>query len=132
MKKESPSMDAWLREAKASPEAASCGMFLAHNGVVRRTAKAQVRFGAEGAAPVCGMRFGYDADKAAAAVEEAKALAGIHYVRVWLNEGELELGDDIMFVLIGGDIRPHVVDALQFLVGKLKNECVSEIEISEG
>jgi len=33
-----------------------------------------------------------------------------------------------MYVLIGGDIRPHVVDALQFLVGKIKTECVTEIE----
>nr|WP_320415657.1 hypothetical protein [Candidatus Contubernalis alkalaceticus] len=35
---------------------------------------------------------------------------------------------DIIYVLIGGDIRPHVVDALQFLVGKIKTECVTEIE----
>ncbi len=131
MKKESPSMDLWLREAKASPEAANCGMFLLHNGVVRRTAKAEVRFGAQDAAPVRGMRFGYDGEKAAAAVEEARAMEGIYYVRVWLNEGELTLGDDIMYVLIGGDIRPHVVDALQTLVGKLKNECVTEEEIPE-
>ncbi len=129
MKKESPSMDLWLREAKASPEAARCGMFLTHNGVVRETAKAKVRFGAEGTAPVRGMRFGYDAEKAAAAVEKTRAMEGIYYVRVWLNEGELEVGDDIMFVLIGGDIRPRVVDALQFLVGTLKNECVTEVEI---
>ena len=38
--------------------------------------------------------------------------------------------DDIMLVLVGGDIRPHVIDALQFLVGKLKTECVSEKEIN--
>ena len=132
MKRHSPSMDAWLREAKASPEAANCGMFLAHNGVVRQTARAKVRSGVQDAAPVRGMRFGYDAEKAAAAIEETKALAGIHYVRVWLNEGELELGDDIMFVLVGGDIRPHVINALQFLVDRLKKECVSEIEISGG
>ena len=56
-------------------------------------------------------------------------MPGIGYVRVWLNEGELQVGDDIMLVLIGGDIRPHVVDALQFLVGRLKNECVRETEI---
>ena len=31
-------------------------------------------------------------------------------------------------LLIGGDIRPHVVDALQSLVGTIKNECVSEVE----
>ena len=33
-----------------------------------------------------------------------------------------------MRVLIGGDIRPHVVDALQSLVGRLKSECVTEQE----
>ena len=58
-------------------------------------------------------------------------MPGIYHVRVWLNEGELRLGDDIMLVLIGGDIRPHVVDALQYLVGRIKNECVQEREISE-
>ncbi|MCD7767257.1 MAG: molybdopterin biosynthesis protein, partial [Oscillospiraceae bacterium] len=52
------------------------------------------------------------------------------YIRIWVNEGTLAVGDDIMYVLIGGDIRPHVVDALQFLVGKLKNECVVERELT--
>jgi hypothetical protein len=33
-----------------------------------------------------------------------------------------------MYVLSGGDIRPHVIDALQFLVAKIKNECDKEIE----
>ena len=37
--------------------------------------------------------------------------------------------DDIMYVLIGGDIRPRVVDALNCLVGKIKSECVVEKEI---
>ena len=45
-----------------------------------------------------------------------------------MQSGELTVGDDIMLVLIGGDIRPHVVDALQSLVGTIKNECVSEVE----
>lgn len=131
MKKESPSMDAWLKEAKAAPGAAGCGMYLVHNGTVRETARAQVRQGAPDTSPVTGMRFGYDAQKAARAIEAARQLPGISYVRVWLNEGELTLGDDIMFVLIGGDIRPHVVDALQSLVGTLKNECVTEQELYE-
>ena len=55
-------------------------------------------------------------------------MSGIGYVRAWLNEGELSVGDDIMLVLIGGDIRPRVIDALQALVGTLNNECVTEIE----
>ena len=130
MKQETPSVDVWLKEAKAAPEAALCGMYLVHNGTVRQTARALVRQGVEGTAPVKGMRFGYDREKLAQAIREAKALPGIYHVRVWLNEGELALGDDIMLVLLGGDIRPHVVDALQFLVGKIKSECVTEQEIS--
>ena len=35
-----------------------------------------------------------------------------------------------MYVLVGGDIRPHAVDALQFLVGRLKSECVRERELN--
>ena len=130
MSKAVPSVDAWLREAKADPSAASCGMYLVHNGTVRQTARARVRQGDENAAPVRGMLFSYDREKLEAAVAEARSLPGIFYVRVWLNEGELGLGDDIMLVLLGGDIRPHVVDALQQLVGRIKNECVLEQELS--
>ena len=125
-----PSADRWLREAKAAAAAADCGMFLLHNGVVRRSAKARVRAGDADAPDVRGMRFSYDREKAAAAIREAEAMEGIRIVRVWLNEGELAVGDDIMYVLVGGDIRPHVIDALQTLVGRLKNECVTEEELT--
>ena len=129
MKKESPSMDQWLKEAKQDPSAADCGMFLVHNGTVRQTAKAKVRQGKQDADAVTGMIFRYDADRVDRAVEAARQMDGICYVRVWLNEGELSVGDDIMYVLVGGDIRPHVIDALQALVGTIKNECVVEQEI---
>lgn len=125
--KKAPSMDAWLREAKEDISAPECGMYLFHNGVVRITAKAAARDGAD-APNVSGMSFSYDRDKVTSAKERALRMTGIKYVRVWLNEGELEVGDDIMLVLIGGDIRPNVVDALQSLVGELKNECVTEKE----
>lgn len=124
-------MDEWLREAKAEPAASQSGMFLFHNGVVRETAKAKVRLGEEGTEPVRGMDFSYDKEKVDAAIAETEKLEGIFHVRAWLNEGRLEVGDDIMFVLIGGDIRPRVIDALQFLVQKIKTECVTEVELSE-
>ncbi|MBQ7778156.1 MAG: molybdopterin biosynthesis protein [Oscillibacter sp.] len=128
--KEVPSMDAWLKEAKRHPSAEKVGMYLTHNGVVRGTAKALVRQGDETAAPVSGMVFSYDQKKVDAAVADTYKLDGICYVRAWLNEGTLNVGDDIMYVLIGGDIRPHVVDALQYLVGRLKTECVRETELN--
>ena len=129
MSREKPSLDLWLSEAKTGVNAEKCGMYLFHNGTVRRTARAEVREGAEDAPEVKGMSFHYDAEKVALAVEETRKLPGIYHVRVWLNEGQLALGDDIMLVLIGGDIRPRVVDALQYLVGEIKSRCVTEQEI---
>lgn len=132
---EMPSIDAWLREAKADPDFRNCGMYLVHNGVVRETPKAEARgIETDGVQPgnkVGGMVFSYDDAKVAAAVDEARGWPGIGYVRVWLNSGELSVGDDIMLVLIGGDIRPHVIDALQYLVGTIKNTCVVETELAQ-
>ena len=127
-----PSIDAWLVEAKADPSFRACGMYLIHNGTVRETPKAEVRGietdGVQPGGKVGSMVFSYDRAKVDAAIDEARRLPGIGYVRVWLNEGELAVGDDIMLVLIGGDIRPRVIDALQQLVGTIKNRCVSEVE----
>ena len=82
MKKQSPSIDLWLREAKSDPSAADCGMYLVHNGTVRQTARAKVRQGAEDTQTVKGMRFSYDPEKLDRAVKAAKEMEGIFYVRV--------------------------------------------------
>ena len=123
-------MDEWLAEAKQAPDADKVGMYLVHNGIVRKTAKAKVRKGKTDAPDVVRLFFDSDQEKVEAAIAEAKKMEGIYYIRVWLNEGELEIGDSIMYVLVGGDIRPHVIDCLQSLVGTIKNECVVEKEIT--
>ena len=130
MAKAIPSMDLWLKEAKAHESAPRIGMYLSHNGIVRESNKASVRNG-EAERKVKGMLFSYDEEKLDSVIADAKAMDGIYYIRVWLNEGELKTGDDIMYVLIGGDIRPRVVDCLQYLVGRIKNECVIETELYE-
>ena len=126
-------MDQWIEEAKQDISSQKCGMYLFHNGTVRTTPKVVVRNlpDAENAADleVIGMDFSYDQEKVEQAREKALKLPGIYYVRIWLNEGVLKTGDDIMLVLIGGDIRPNVVDGLQTLVGEIKNHCVTEKEI---
>ena len=128
MKKAPPSMDQWLKEAKAHDSAPKIGMYLTHNGIVRRTAKAQVRNG-ENSAAVTAMDFSYDPQRVEQIIADTYQMEGIYYIRVWLNEGRLSVGDDIMYVLIGGDIRPRVVDALQYVVSRIKNECVTETEV---
>ena len=129
MAKPEPSMDAWLAEAKQSDQADQCGMFLVHNGIVRVTPKKQVRVGVQGIGDVTAVQFSYDEAGVEAAIEEALTWPGVYYVRVWLNEGELEVGQSIMYVLIGADIRPNCIDALQKLVGHIKNDLVIEKEI---
>ena len=126
-----PSMDKWLREAKQHESAARIGMYLTHNGIVRETPKAKVRQGVDTQNRVAGMHFSHDRRKVEQAIADTYRMDGIYYIRAWLAEGELQVGDDIMYVLIGGDIRPHVVDALQYLVGRIKNECVEEVEKTE-
>lgn len=96
-KKASPSIDEWLKEAKADPAALKVGMFLVHNGVVRQTPKAKVRQGFDDGSLVKGMYFSYDALKVDEAIAETYKMDGIFYVKVWLNEGWLEIGDDIMY-----------------------------------
>ena len=104
-------------------------MFLAHNGIVRITPKKLVREGVEGLGDVAQVEFSYDAEGVAAAEKEALTWPGVYYVRTWLNEGVLNVGDSIMYVLSGADIRPNCIDALQKLVGKIKNDLVVEKEI---
>lgn len=126
-----PSLDAWLKEAKAAPDAGRIGMYLVHNGVVRETSRRAVRDGDRAAGPVRGMLFSYDPEKVDAAAADTRRMDGVCCVKVWLNRGELRVGDDLMQVLIGGDIRPHVADALKYLVERIKDECVTETELYE-
>ena len=130
-KKRKPSLDEWLKEAKSAETAGECGMYLFHNGVVRISPKAKVRLGEQTDKTVQAVRFSYDAEKEAEAEKRALQMPGIFFIKVWLNEGTLSVGEDLMLVLVGGDIRPHVIDALQSLVGEIKNSCVIEQEIYE-
>ncbi|MCR4843207.1 MAG: molybdenum cofactor biosynthesis protein MoaE, partial [Eubacterium sp.] len=127
-----PSVDEWIEEAKKDASAPRCGMYLTHCGTVREDAKAKVRpceSDSEAAGPVVAMDFSYDEQGVNAAIAKALEMDGVYFVRVWLAEGRLSVGDDIMRVLIGGDIRPHVIDGLNALVGEIKDNCVKETEI---
>ena len=116
-----PSIDAWLAEFKADPRAAGVGMYLAHNGVVRATTRS--------GSSVSSMELSVDRERLDRALKAAETYPGIVFVRAWVNEGTLAVGDDIMRVLVGGDIRDNVFSALQSLVGTIKAEVVEEREL---
>lgn len=111
----------WISEIKRHPESSSIGMILIHNGIVRATSRS--------GKPVKGMRLSYNAQKLNECIEEIKKRQGIVEVKVWINEGDLKIGDDIMKVLVAGRLRTDVFPVLQELVNKIKNEVVNEEEI---
>ena len=117
-----PSLQTWLDEIKSGPDAARIGMYLIHNGVVRGTAR--------DGSPVSGMDLSYDEARLAKVIEEIEARPGVFAVRVWINAGRLEIGDDIMYALVAGDIRDNVFGGLQELVRLVKTEVVREWEIA--
>lgn len=136
MAKPEPDMTAWLAEAKQSENADLVGMYLTHNGVVRATPRHAVR--AEAQAPaeapgkgamVAAIDFSYDEEGLERAIAEALTWEGVHYVRAWLNEGQVAVGGSLMYVMIGADIRPHAIAALEKLVGHIKSELVQEKEL---
>ena len=114
-------IDQWIREIKAASDPEDLGMMLAHNGVVRGTSK-------EGK-PVKGMKLSYDAKKLQAVVNEMKKKDGIVAVRAWLNQGDLTIGDDIMFLLVAGRFRTDVLPVLQELLTTIKTQIVREEEV---
>jgi molybdopterin synthase catalytic subunit len=117
---ESADVSTWVSEVKALPEASGIGMILVHEGIVRGHSRA--------GEPVSGMALGVDRERLARLLEEAAAWPGVVAVRAGVNEGALAVGDTIMNVLVAGDIREHVFGALQLLVGRIKNEVVTELE----
>jgi molybdopterin synthase catalytic subunit len=114
-------VDSWIEEIKKNFNPDEVGMILAHNGIVRGTSK-------EGL-PVKGMVLSYDKDLLAAKVKEFKKREGIAEIRAWINEGELRVGDDIMYLLVAGRFRTDVLPVLQELLTAVKKEVVHEVEV---
>lgn len=116
-----PSIDLWLSEAKSGVDTAGTGMYLIHNGVVRGTSR--------DGRPVSGMVLSVDRERLNEIVASASLIEGVTYARAWVNEGRLAVGDDIMYVVVAGDIRDHVFEALGALVRMIKSEVVTEEEL---
>lgn len=113
-------IEKWISEIKKDSDFKNLGMFLIHNGVVRSTSK--------NGKVVKGMDLSYDKEKLKSLIDTFKKREGIVDVRVWINEGSLKVGDDIMYVLVAGKLRTYVLPALQELVSKIKEEIVFEVE----
>ena len=117
-----PDIDDWVRDVKSQPGSAAIGMILAHQGIVRETSRS--------GESVTGMSLSADSKRFGEVLDEAGTWPGIFAVRGWVNEGELSVGDDIMRVVVAGDIREHVFEGLQRLVSLIKTEVLTESELT--
>jgi molybdopterin synthase catalytic subunit len=116
-----PDVNEWVADVKGQAGSDAIGMMLVHRGVMRGTSRA--------GDPVGGMILSADRARLEEVLAEARTWPGIVAVRGWVSEGTLSVGDDIMSVLVAGDIRENVFDALQRLVALIKTEVVSESEM---
>lgn len=110
-----------IETLKTHPECEKMGMIASHLGVVRGTSR--------NGQTVSGIEVSYDHDAVKRIVDDAKRLPGIVEVLVDTNEGHLKVGDEILAVAVGGDIREHVFPALIETVNRLKKEAAKKKEL---
>ncbi len=106
---------------KRHPEYEKMGMIASHLGVVRGTSR--------DGQMVSGIEVAYDHDAVKRIVIDAKSLPGIVEVLVDTNEGHLKVGNEILAVAVGGDIRENVFPALAETVNRIKKEAVKKKEM---
>jgi len=106
-------IDKWIKEIKKESPPDMLGMILFHNGIVRATTK-------EGG-KVQAMNLSCDKARLEAVVDEFKKRDGIVDIKVWINEGHLKIGDDIMNVCVAGRFRKDVLPVFQELITTIKN-----------
>jgi molybdopterin synthase catalytic subunit len=103
-----------IKQVKNHPEADRVGMILCHNGVVRGTTR-------EGRS-VSGLRITVDHKKLREVIAENKQQPGIVEILVEIaEERDLAIGDDVMFLVVAGDIREHVIAALTDTLNVVKS-----------
>mgnify|MGYP000435183985 CR=1 FL=1 len=97
------------------------GMVLCHNGVVRGTSRDGRK--------VKGLSVSVDQRKLDEIVSEQKKRPGILDIRVEIAEDrDLTVGDDVMLLLVAGDIRENVISVLKDTLDAIKMQVTSKTE----
>ncbi|MDA3789953.1 MAG: molybdenum cofactor biosynthesis protein MoaE [Desulfobacula sp.] len=110
-----------MDQIKKHPDFHKAGMILCHNGVVRATS----REGDE----VTGLEVVVDHNRLDQILNEQKKRPGIIDILIPINEGEiLAVGDDVMFLVVAGDIRENVLEALSDTLNLVKAQVTSKTQ----
>ncbi|MBC8439216.1 MAG: molybdenum cofactor biosynthesis protein MoaE [Deltaproteobacteria bacterium] len=110
-----------MDQIKQHPDFHKAGMILCHNGVVRATS----REGDE----VTGLEIVVDHTRLDQIITEQKKRPGIVDILIHINEGKpLAVGDDVMFLLVAGDIRENVIATLTDTLNLVKTQVTSKTQ----
>ena len=112
-------METMMNQIKQHPDYHKAGMILCHNGVVRATS----REGDE----VTGLKVSVDHKKLDEIIKEQKKRSGIIEILIHINEDrELVVGDDVMFLVVAGNIRENVIGSLTDTLNLIKDEAATK------
>lgn len=115
------SADRLLARMKKHPRFDQVGMILCHNGVVRGTSR--------DGRPVKGLKVAVDQDKLAQVLAENRQRPGIIDILVEINaDCDLNVGDDVMYLVVAGDIRENVIAVLSDTLNAIKSSVTSKTE----
>ncbi len=109
-----------IERIKSHPNISEAGMILCHNGIVRETSRDGY--------PVKGIEIRVNEDRLASLLGEMRRRPGIVEVLAEVREGRLMVGEDIMWVVVAGDIRDNVFPVLMDTVDRIKKEVAKKVE----
>ncbi len=99
------------------------GMVLVHNGVVRAWSR-------KDRSSVGSIEVVPDHDRIEAIRRRYEKSRGIFKIVVQANSGMLKPGDDLLFIIVAGDIRENVKPVLSDILDELKKEAITKKEMS--
>ena len=95
-------------------------MILCHSGVVRGTSRDGRR--------VSGLTLTVDSEALNAIIAEQRQRRGIVDILVEIHRGSLKVGDDVMFIVVAGDLRDHVIPVLADTLDAIKKRVTQKTE----
>ncbi len=111
----------FVKNFKKDIDYSKTGMILFHNGVVRGTSRKGEK--------VSKIIVRKDEKKIAEIIDSLKQMQGISKADAYVFEGEFNVGDDLMYAAVAGDIRDNVFPAIEKFVNTVKKEAVFKEEM---
>ncbi len=113
-----------IAELKKRPDFSdNVGMILVHNGIVRNWSRK------ENHRPVTALEVTFDQELIESLREEYKKKPGIYEIIVQPNAGRFQPGEDLLFIIVAGDLRENVKAVLAEILDRIKAEAVTKKEI---